>query len=60
MKAYQVKYESQKEIARRFRVTEQLVSDLVCESKKRPEKLRDAKERLKLENRQKDAINAAV
>ena len=34
---------TQKDVARRFKVTETLVSDLVRESRKKPEKLREKK-----------------
>ena len=40
-----VKYISQKEIARRFRIKPQLVRDLVYESKNNPDKLEKAKHR---------------
>ena len=36
---------TQKDVARKFRVTETLVSDLVRESRKKPEKLKEKKER---------------
>ena len=39
-----VKYISQKEIARRFRIKPQLVRDLVYESKYNPDKLEKAKQ----------------
>ena len=57
---YVNKYVPQKEIALRHRVTVQLVRDLVSESKKMPEKLRDAKAREKLEDDQRAAIKEAV
>ena len=53
-------YLHQKEIARRFRVTTQLVSDLVTDFKKQPEKLRVAKEREKRVEQEKRAIIKAV
>ena len=40
-------YMSQKDVARRFRVTEALVSNLVRDARKNPEKLRRKKEREK-------------
>ena len=47
--AYVRQYIPQREIAKRFRVTHNLVSGLVQDSKKRPEKLRAVKEREKLQ-----------
>ena len=41
------KYIPQKEIARTYRVTTQLVRDLISDFKKRPEKLREKKEKEK-------------
>jgi hypothetical protein len=46
----------QQEIARRFRVTPHLVSNLVRDSKKKPEKLREVKAREKLATDKKQAI----
>ena len=54
------KYISQKEIARSFRVSVQLVSDLVCDFKRRPEKLRAKKEREKERERQNEAVVSTV
>ena len=42
-----MQYIPQKEVARRFRVTTQLVRDLVSETKSQPEKLRKKKEKEK-------------
>ena len=53
-------YKPQKEIARQYRVTTQLVSDLVCESKRKPEKLREKKQRLKEVAEQRSVIIATV
>ena len=57
---YVSKYFSQKEIARRFRVTVQLVRDLVKESRKKPEKLRLAKEQEKKMTEKRYAIKDAI
>ena len=45
VRAYTQDYMTQKDVARKFRVTETLVSDLVRESRKKPEKLREKKMR---------------
>lgn len=54
--AYNNLYISQKEIALKFRVTVQLVRDLVRDSKKFPEKRRKMKEQLKLTVKKRDAV----
>ena len=41
--AYIVQHIPRKDVVRQFRVTEQLVSDLVCEARTKPEKMRQAK-----------------
>ena len=53
-------YLPQKEVARRFRITSQLVRDLVQEAKNRPEKLREAKKRVKEAVRKRSAITKAI
>ena len=53
-------YHPQKDIAKRFRVTVQLVRDLVREAKKQPDKMRERKQREKDVDRQEAAIAAAV
>ena len=58
--SYVKEYIPQKEVARRFRITPQLVSNLVTDSKKRPEKLREVKAREKLRATQREAIQSAV
>ena len=58
--SYVKEYIPQKEVARRFRVTPLLVSNLVTDSKKRPEKLREVKAREKLQVTQLEAIQSAV
>ena len=54
--AYNNLYISQKEIALKFRVTVQLVRDLVRDSKQFPEKRRKIKEQLKLTVKKRDAV----
>ena len=54
--AYNNLYISQKEIAFKFRVTVQLVRDLVRDSKQFPEKRRKIKEQLKLTVKKRDAV----
>ena len=54
--AYIVKMLPRKDVARQFRVTEALVSGLVCEARNKPEKLREAKAREKLLNQKITAI----
>ena len=49
-----------KEVARTFRVTEQLVSDLVCEARTKPEKLRVAKANEKLLSQKMASIEETV
>ena len=58
--AYFQEHLPQKEIALRHRVTERLVSNLICESKSKPEKLRDLKAREKLATRKVQSIKEAV
>ena len=58
--SYVKEYIPQKEIARRHRVTPALVSALVRDSKKKPEKLREVKEREKQQATQRAAIQTAV
>ena len=58
--AYRTSFLPQKEIARRHRVTPQLVSDLVSESKKKPEKMREKKQQMKEVAEQKAAVASAV
>ena len=41
--SYIVKHLSREDVARKFRVTQRLVSDLVCEFRTKPEKMREAK-----------------
>ncbi len=53
---YNNQYISQKEIALKFRVTVQLVRDLISDSKKFPEKKRKMKEQFKLTVKKRDAI----
>ena len=60
MDSYVKEYIPQKEVARRFRITPLLVSNLVTDSKKKPEKLREVKAREKLQVTQREAIQAAV
>ena len=60
IEAYYQEHISQKEIARRHRVTERLVSNLICESKAKPEKLRDLKAREKLATRRVQSIKEVV
>ena len=60
VEAYFHEHISQKEIARRHRVTERLVSNLICESKTKPEKLRDLKAREKLATRKVQSIKEVV
>ena len=54
------KYIPQKEIARTFRVTTQLVRDLVHDFKKRPEKLREKKEKEKKISQEREAIVTVI
>ena len=51
-----VQYIPQKEVARRFRVTEALVSKLVCEAKSKPEKRREKAAREQMDSRKQAAI----
>ena len=51
---------TQKDVARRYRVTETLVSDLVREARKKPEKLAEKKEREQQANRRRIAIMQTV
>ena len=60
MEAYQKKHWPQKDVARYFRVTAQLVKDLVFEAKNRPEKQRQVKEREKEKQRIKLAVQSTV
>jgi hypothetical protein len=53
-------YIPQKEVARKFRVTTQLVRDLVADFKIRPEKLREKKENEKKITQEREAIVVAV
>ena len=55
-----MQYIPQKEVARRFRVTEQLVSTLVCEARTKPEKLRKKMEADQLDHRKQVAIQETV
>ena len=50
----------QKEVARRFRISPQLVGSLVRDSKKKPEKLRVVKEKEKRQDEEKQAIQSAI
>ena len=56
VEAYTVQYIPQKEVARRFRVTEPLVSKLVCEAKSKPEKRREKAAREQMDSRKQAAI----
>ena len=58
--SYNSKYLPQKEIARQFRVTVQLVRDLLDDEKKKPEKLRERKEREKRTAMQEEAVQQAI
>ena len=60
MDSYVKEYIPQKEIARCHRVTPALVSALVRDSKQKPEKLREVKEREKQKATQREAIQTAV
>ena len=60
VEAYTVEYIPQKEVARRFRVTEPLVSILVCEAKSKPEKLREKIAREQMDSRKQEAIQKTV
>lgn len=60
MKAYQEEHLPLKEVARRYRVTAQLVRDLVYEAKHRPEKQWEAKQRMKEKEKKRAAITMAV
>ena len=53
-------YIPQKEVACRFRVTTQLVRDLLSDFKKRPEKLREKKEQEKRISKEREAIISTV
>ena len=58
--AYIVEHLPRKDIARKFRVTEQLVSDLVCEARTKPEKMREAKSNEKMLSQKMEAIQDTV
>ena len=58
--AYTKDYMSQEDVARKFRVTTTLVSNLVAESKKKPEKMKEAKYRVKLDSERRKAIQQIV
>jgi transposase-like protein len=60
VEAYADQYVPQKEVARRFRVSPQLVGSLVRDSKKKPEKLRAVKEKEKRLAEEKRAIQSAI
>ena len=60
VESYTVKYMSQKRVAQRFRVTKSLVSNLVCEARKMPEKLEKKKDREELAQQKREAIMETV
>ena len=60
MSAYLNDFIPQKEIALKYRVSVQLVKDLVSESRNKPEKKRLAKESARLYAQQLDAIKAST
>ena len=60
METYNIKYIPQREIARQFRVTVQLVRDIINDSKKKPEKLREAKDRVKMAAERNKAIKLVI
>ena len=51
-----MQYIPQKEVARRFRVTEPLVSKLVCEAKSKPEKRREKAAREQMGSKKQTAV----
>ena len=53
---YIVKHLSREDVARKFRVTQRLVSDFICEFRTKPEKMREAKAHEKLLNQKMTAI----
>ena len=60
VKAYKFEYMSQKEIALKFRVTVQLVRDLIRDSKKFPEKKEKMKDKLMMNENKKEVTNQAI
>ena len=58
--SFLVELRSQKEIAHKFRVTRQLVRDLVAEAKKHPEKRLKATRKEEEAERRLDAVKEAV
>ena len=58
--AYRVLNIPQKEVARRFRVTTQLVRDLIMEANDQPEKIRETKAKVKLVEKKKIAIATTI